>query len=249
MLDDINSMGLDPTYLALNTHPQIRVRLFNPSRSRTSSTRRGIELVVRYFSATRRMHNKCWIADGKVAIVGGRNVGDAYFGASTAASFSDIDILLAGRAVADAVQIFDAYWNSDATLPITSLHRMRRGKLSKLRYRLSQHSASYHATTYIRHVEQRLKGSMAEELKNLEWVAAAEVIADPPEKAKAEKAGQWIAKRIFGLIGEAQKELLLVSPYFIPGSDGLSVLRDVKQRGVKIEIRTNSLPAMMSDGP
>ena len=99
MLDDINSMGLDSTYLALNTHPNIEVRLFNPSRSRTSSTRRGIELVVRYFSATRRMHNKCWIVDGRVAIVGGRNVGDAYFGAATGASFSDIDVLLTGRAV------------------------------------------------------------------------------------------------------------------------------------------------------
>ena len=243
MLDDINSMGLDPTYLALNTHPKIHVRLFNPSRSRTSSTRRGIELVVRYFSATRRMHNKCWIADGRVAIVGGRNVGDAYFGASTAASFSDIDILLAGRAVADAEKIFDSYWNSDATLPITSLHRMRRGKLAKLRYRLSQHSASYHATTYIRHAEQRLKGSMTEELSNLKWVASAEVIADPPEKANAKKPDQWIAKRIFELISEAQTELLLVSPYFIPGPDGLTILRDVKRRGVNTEILTNSLAA------
>ena len=87
MLDDINSLGLDSTYLALNTHPKIEVRLFNPSRSRTSPTRRGIELVVRYFSATRRMHNKCWIVDGRVAIVGGRNVGDEYFGASTGTSF------------------------------------------------------------------------------------------------------------------------------------------------------------------
>lgn len=243
MLDDINSMGLDSTYLALNTHPKIRVRLFNPSRSRTSSLKRGFELVVRYFSATRRMHNKCWIADGRVAIVGGRNVGDAYFGASTAASFSDIDILVAGRAVSDAEQIFDAYWNSDATLPITSLHRMRRGKLAKLRYRLSQHSASYHATTYVRHAEQQLIGSMTEQLKKLEWVTMAEVIADPPEKASAEKAGQWIAKRIFALIGEAKNELLLVSPYFIPGSDGLTMLRDVKRRGVKTEILTNSLAA------
>ena len=243
MLDDINSMGLDSTYLALNTHPSIEVRLFNPSRSRTSSVRRGIELVVRYFSATRRMHNKCWIADGKAAIVGGRNVGDAYFGASTAANFSDIDILLAGRAVADAERIFDSYWNSNATLPITSLHRMRRGKLAKLRYRLSQHSASYHATAYIRHVEQRLKGSMIEELNKLEWVTKAEVIADPPEKANAEKSDHWIAKRIFELIGKAQNELLLVSPYFIPGPDGLSVLRDVKRRGVRTEILTNSLAA------
>ena len=243
MLDDINSMGLDSTYLALNTHPQIEVRLFNPSRSRTSPTRRGIELVVRYFSATRRMHNKCWIVDGRVAIVGGRNVGDAYFGASTGTSFSDIDLLLAGKAVADAEKIFDAYWNSDATLPVTSLHRIRRGKLAKLRYRLAQHSASYHASSYIRHSDQRFKKSMVQELKTLHWVDKAEVIADPPEKAKAIRVDQWIGNRIFKLMDEARHELLLSSPYFIPGPDGLTLLRKVKDRGVSTSIVTNSLAA------
>ena len=243
MLDDINSMGLDSTYLALNMHPNIEVRLFNPSRSRTSPTRRGIELVIRYFSATRRMHNKCWIADGRVAIVGGRNIGDAYFGAATGASFSDIDILLAGRAVEDAERIFDSYWNSDATLPVTSLHRIRRGKLAKLRYRLTQHSASYLATRYIGHTEQQFKGSMVEELQNLKWVEKAEVIADPPEKAKAGKVDQWIAGRIFELMARAQHELILSSPYFIPGPDGLSSLRDMQRRGVSTTILTNSLAA------
>jgi putative cardiolipin synthase len=243
MLDDINSMGLDSTYLALNTHPKIEVRLFNPSRSRTSPTRRGIELAIRYFSATRRMHNKCWIADGRVAIVGGRNIGDAYFGAATGASFSDIDVLLAGKAVADAERIFDSYWNSDATLPVTSLHRMRRGKLAKLRYRLTQHSASYLATSYTEHTGQRFKNSMVQDLQNLEWMEKAEVIADPPEKAKAAKADQWIARRISELMSLAQRELLLSSPYFIPGPDGLSLLRSLQRRNVTTQILTNSLAA------
>ena len=243
MLDDINSMGLDSTYLALNTHPKIEVRLFNPSRSRTSPTRRGIELVIRYFSATRRMHNKCWIVDGRIAIVGGRNVGDAYFGASTAASFNDIDVLLAGRAMVDAEKIFDSYWNSDATLPVTSLHRIRRGKLAKLRHRLTQHSASYAASSYIRHTEQRFKGSMVQEFKSLEWIDKAEVIADPPEKAKGAKVDQWIAGRIFDLMAQAQHELLLSSPYFIPGPEGLSLLLKVKDRGVNTSVLTNSLAA------
>ena len=234
---------LDSTYLALNTHTNIEVRLFNPSRSRTSPTRRGVELVVRYFSATRRMHNKCWIIDGRVAIVGGRNVGDAYFGAATKASFSDIDVILAGRAVTDAEQIFDSYWNSDATLPVTSLHRIRSGKLAKLRYRLSQHSGSYLATSYIRHTEQRFKGSLLPQLETLEWVNRAEVIADPPEKAKAGKVDEWIAARIFTLMTQAQHELLISSPYFIPGQDGLSLLCAVQGRGVTTSILTNSLAA------
>ena len=110
------------------------------------------------------MHNKCWIVDGRVAIVGGRNIGDAYFGAATEASFSDIDVLL-GQGSEDAERIFDSYWNSDATLPVTSLHRIRRGKLAKLRYRLAQHSASYLATRYISHTEQRSKGPWSRSCK------------------------------------------------------------------------------------
>lgn len=243
MLDDINSAGLDSTYLALNTHPQIEVRLFNPSRSRTSPIRRGLELGLRYFSATRRMHNKSWIADGNVAIVGGRNVGDAYFGAATGASFSDVDILLTGRAVKDAERIFDSYWNSDATLPVTSLHRIRYGKLAKLRYRLAQHSGSRAALTYIQHTQQRHRRSMLLELQNLEWVGTAEVIADPPEKANSRKLEEWIAGRIFAMMKGARQELLLSSPYFIPGPEGLSVLRNVKGRGVATNILTNSLSA------
>ena len=140
-------------------------------------------------------------------------------------------------------RIFDSYWNCDATLPITSLHRIRRGKLAKLRYRLAQHSASYRATSYIQHTGQRFKGSMIQELQNLEWIAKAEVIADPPEKAQAGKVDHWIAGRIFELMSGAQQELLLSSPYFIPGPDGLSLLLDLQRRSVTTHILTNSLAA------
>ena len=84
---------------------------------------------------------------------------------------------------------------------------------------------------------------MVQELQNLEWVAKAEVIADPPEKAKAGKADQWIARRISELMSGAKHELLLSSPYFIPGPDGLTVLRDLQRRGVTTHILTNSLAA------
>ena len=146
-----------------------------------------------------------------------------------AQAFSDIDVLLAGRAVADAEKIFDAYWNSDATLPVTSLHRIRRGKLAKLRYRLAQHSGSYHASSYIRHSDQRFKNSMVHDLKTLEWVDKAEVIADPPEKAKAIKVEQWIGSRIFEVMNQARRELLLVLALFYSWSGWLVLIAETER--------------------
>ena len=121
LLDDIGAGSHDPSLLALDAHPLIEVRLFNPTRARAGNLRRGIEMVLRAFSITRRMHNKAWIADGRVAIVGGRNVGDEYFGAGERTFFRDLDLLALGPVVDQTEGMFDAYWNSPAALPVVSI--------------------------------------------------------------------------------------------------------------------------------
>jgi putative cardiolipin synthase len=121
LLDDINTRGRDPIYLALDSHANIEVRLFNPSRARRGALRRGLEMALRAFSVTRRMHNKAWIADGRLAIVGGRNIGDEYFDAAEVTNFRDLDLMLLGQVVQQAEEIFDAYWNSAPVIPIKGL--------------------------------------------------------------------------------------------------------------------------------
>ena len=98
LLDDVNPRKNDAAYLALNNHPNIELKLFNPSGIRSGRIMRGVEVLLRLFALTRRMHNKAWIADDKFAIVGGRNVGDAYFDAAET-NFRDLDLLLLGPAV------------------------------------------------------------------------------------------------------------------------------------------------------
>lgn len=120
LLDDVNPRKNDCRYLALSDHPNIELKLFNPSGARQSTIMRGVEILLRLFALTCRMHNKAWIADNGVAIVGGRNVGDAYFDAAET-NFRNLDVLLLGPAVQQTAKIFEAFWACEAAKPIGSL--------------------------------------------------------------------------------------------------------------------------------
>ena len=99
LLDDVNAQGQDRALRALDDHPNIAVRLFNPARNRRRGLRRGLEIVLRIVRTTRRMHNKVWIADGRIAVIGGRNIGDKYFDAAATSTFRDLDVAAIGVAV------------------------------------------------------------------------------------------------------------------------------------------------------
>ncbi len=124
--------------MALDAHENIEFLLFNPSRSRQSAFRRSFELVFKYVSAARRMHNKNWIVNGAMAIVGGRNIGDAYFDAATVANFRDADVALTGPTVSEAAAIFERYWTSEPSVGIRTLHPVQRSYLGKLEVRLER---------------------------------------------------------------------------------------------------------------
>ena len=243
LLDDINSFGFDPSLLALDGHLNIAVRLFNPSRSRSNAFRRGIELAARYFTATRRMHNKCWIADGRVLIAGGRNIGDEYFDASREANFRDADLLAVGDCVEKAEMTFDLYWNSAAALPIRTLHklrRIRRPRLSRLMRRLDENQASEAAQHFLSALP---KTPTLSGLQRLHWSGGVAVIADPPEKAAGQARNQWMGEQINALLAATRKSLLISSPYFIPGDAGTKTLAALSAAGRTVRVLTNSLAA------
>ncbi|WP_269933324.1 phospholipase D family protein [Aminobacter sp. HY435] len=242
MLDDINSRGNDKHNLALDSHPNIEIRLFNPSWARAFGLQRGLELLLRAVRTTRRMHNKAWIADGRLAIVGGRNVGDAYFDAAEEeANFRDMDLLLVGPAVEQAELVFDLFWNSEAVLPIRKILGRRRGNLPALRQRIEHTATTGRAAPYVQRVTEESRQETS--LGQLRWTSEANVVSDPPEKAMGIGEDGWLITSIEPLLKSATSALTIVSPYFIPGDSGTRLLKTLAEKGVDVSVLTNSLAA------
>ncbi|WP_075288679.1 phospholipase D family protein [Pararhizobium arenae] len=244
LLDDINAGLHDRMCLSLDAHDNIEVRLFNPSRARNDRLRRGLEIMLRPLSATRRMHNKAWIADGHVAISGGRNIGDAYFDADEQANFRDLDVWMTGPVVSEAAEMFDRYWNSAVVLPIGALRTPRRHYLPQLRYRLERQAHAAEAKRYLEEVEKDMaSGDLYTANNELCWTDAVRLVCDPPEKAHLQKRQNWIMRELLPVLEAAQRDIRVISPYFIPGRQGVTRIEEMIARRVNVSILTNSLAA------
>lgn len=237
LLDDINSRASEHAYLSLDSHPNIELRLFNPTSARNGSPLRWLELAARMFALTRRMHNKAWIMDGKLAIVGGRNIGDAYFDAADT-NFRDLDVLLAGPAVDQTAAIFERYWAAAPTYKVRALNP-RAAPVDPPR----RAARTGPADRLLKQIGKRR--SIAEFMSHhaMHWVENARVIADPPEKATGKKRRNWLTRELLPVITSARQSLVIVSPYFIPGRKGTAILARLVQQGVEVEVLTNSLAA------
>lgn len=245
LLDDLNVHGSRSVLAALDRHPKVEVRLFNPTRAREGTVARGIELLLRFFSLNRRMHNKAWIADGRVAIVGGRNIGDEYFDAAPDINFMDTDAALVGPAVAQSGAIFDAYWNSASAIPLDALVQARPGALERLREDIDAGLQTVQATPYVQHLRQspRVRALMDGRVP-MHWTTAATVVSDPPEKAQGTASRQdWMTPILLERASRARDTLKIISPYFVPGSEGVDWIAGLRGRGVDVGILTNSLAA------
>lgn len=242
LLDDVNVQGLDLAFLGLNQHPNIEVRLFNPLRNRGHWLRRATEFALGLSRFNRRMHGKIWIADNRLAILGGRNIGDTYFGApgSGARLSHDADMLLIGPLVDETSKVFDSFWNLGLSLPILTLWPSFRLNERRFRRRLKRHAASPLSATYR---TQALAGRGPEDLleRPLRWTDDVTLLSDPPDKALGHRRGPWLLDSIADLLRNAQHEVRLTTPYFVPGTPGLALITDLARKGTRVQVLTNSL--------
>jgi putative cardiolipin synthase len=251
LLDDTTSDGLDWTIATLAAHPHIQIRLFNPLHlGRATGVTRAMGRLLNLSQQHRRMHNKLWLADNSVAIVGGRNLGDEYFDAEPNLNFTDIDMLSVGPVAEQLGHSFDQYWNSALSKPIDAflsgkptqkdLQDTRMQLEASLQETRKQNHALYQQLmTYTTHPRLDIWR------RELIW-AWNQALWDAPSKVLAKGDPDphlLLTTQLAPELRGVSKELIMISAYFVPGQPGLVYLTGRADAGVSVSLLTNSLEA------
>jgi putative cardiolipin synthase len=237
LLDDNNTGGLDEALAALDAHRCIEVRVFNPFRWRRL---RWLGLLSDFARLNRRMHNKSFTVDGVATIVGGRNIGDEYFGTGDGVQFVDLDVFAIGPVVDEVAVDFERYWQCESARPLARV--LGRGRadplaiahLQSTRPRRPESEDSLRP----RCVTDLLCGCIA-----FEW-ANTVLISDDPAKVLGRPLQRGLAwPRLREILGSPRRSLHLVSPYFVPTEIGVEFFAALARTGVQVSVLTNSLEA------
>jgi putative cardiolipin synthase len=252
LVDDLYTEKSQYLLLALSRTPNVEVRLFNPfCCGRDGFLSRFVASPAEIYRLNHRMHNKLFIADGVMAVVGGRNIADEYFVLSEAQNFIDMDAVVVGRVLPQLEAIFDTYWNSEQVWPIADIVRGQGGA--------TPGTAEFDAWVDMAAPAPKIVlppndilgyGPISEELDEgrmgLLW-GVAHAVADPPTKPTTMTADEALATsvtmRIWSNLLEARQEVQMTSPYLVPGEKGMAAFEALGKRKVKLVLLTNSLAA------
>ncbi len=252
LVDDLYTFGGDPMFISLAAFPNVEVRLFNPfCCGRGGLVSKYVASLFDFNRVNRRMHNKLFIADSVMAVAGGRNIADEYFMRNTSENFVDMDAFIVGAVVPQLVTIFDRYWNSPQVYPVQSI----------IATDLDRDQLQRQFNELVDEGDPMMKvpvppddilgyGPITDDLDagrlGLHW-GKATAFADPPGKVTAktdeEARSMSVTMSVLDLVMAARREVVLSSPYFIPGTMGVQTFADLNKRGVKVTILTNSLAA------
>lgn len=242
LLDDNGISGLDRVLASMDRHPNIEVRIFNPFLPRFP---KSLGFLLDFHRLNRRMHNKSFTADNAATIVGGRNVGDEYFGAGDGGLFADLDVLAIGPVVGEVTKSFNDYWTCRSAYPASAIlgHGSDR-MLRRLHRRAARLERDPRAEAFMRSIAalpiitRFLTGNLP-----FDW-AKVRLMADDPAKALGHvKARGLLAGRMFEAMGKPQHELGIVTGYFVPGRNGVAALARLARSGVAVSILTNAFEA------
>ena len=243
LIDDNNAGKMEGVYLALDQHPNIEVKLFNPYRFRRL---RPIDMVLDLKRINRRMHNKTFTADNQISLIGGRNMSNQYYNVSDSYQFSDVDVMLVGQAVDDITHSFDEYWNHSYAYPVRNIinHNTYTLRYDGLKEQLTKHYQEITVQNYLdlsnrtHDFDQWLDHNI-----QLDWVKA-EVVKDAPDKIRARaKKEQHLNFQMVKRLENPEHSVDLISAYFVPQKQGEAKLIELAKDGVQVRVLTNSFKA------
>jgi putative cardiolipin synthase len=240
LLDDAMSSVEDADLAMLNDHPNVELRMFNPV------SRRGIyafNYLGNFGQVNRRMHNKAFIVDNQIAVVGGRNLAAEYFQLELTRQFIDFDMVAAGPIVKEVSAEFDTYWNHVLAVPMEALYTEDDPeKIKQSRAQMKAKMAQAGDTIYA----EAINTSLTQKIHSGEappYIAEAQLFFDSPDKLMVEvSSDQQVAiNRLRGALAEAKSEIFMVTPYLIPRKQGIEFINQLRANGVRVVILTNSL--------
>jgi len=252
LVDDLYAAGEDELFAGLAAHPNAQVRIYNPLPARAGPFIGRLLFSMHEFGRiNHRMHNKLFIADNSFSVSGGRNIAAEYFMRSEQANFVDLDMLSTGPVVREFSQAFDRYWNSERAWPIERVTYLRERDAEVLRQRFDALVRDANPSVSPRERDVLLRPALSRQLErgvlDGQMFASARVVADRPDKVVVGTPGHrdpgTVLESVVGLFGQGRKEVLILSPYFIPDPRGLEMMRRAPEHGARVILMTNSLGA------
>jgi putative cardiolipin synthase len=239
LLDDIFTTAPDRGLLLMNQHPNIEVRLFNPISRRGLSS--GLNFVADFKQANRRMHNKSFTVDNQISVTGGRNIADEYFELKTDSVFVDYDVVAIGPIAGEISASFNEYWNHSRAVPIDRINSTDED-LETVRADIADEFDGIYDTTYAQALESQLLQDLIANRREF-YPADARVLSDSPDKLINEISEEQmqLARNLAQVLFSANEEIIMITPYYVPGDRGVEFVKQMVDKGVRVVILTNSL--------
>jgi putative cardiolipin synthase len=240
LVDDSFILDADEALLGIDRHPNIELRVFNPYKRRSSATAlREILNLGDFHRLDHRMHNKVMVVDNRVALVGGRNLADHYFGYDASDNFRDLEVIAGGSVVHELAAGFDAYWNDPWSFPVAAVMERRAGPGSPETVEMRPLQPGAHAEQT---AAERLEDWL--DLARSARAGRARLLLDEPpaeDPDEASEAPVQVGAELIERIDAARSEVWLVSAYLIPTPELEQAIRRATGRGVRVRILTNSI--------
>ncbi len=242
LIDDLHMGGHDAGLAAIDAHPNMDIRLFNPFRHRRI---RALDAAGGLRRIVRRMHNKSFTVDNQITIIGGRNIGNEYFDASEDVKFGDLDVAAVGPVVQDVSTMFDSYWNHKAAIPMPAIRSVPGdpdAALRELREKVVRSITDVSESKYAEAIRSSILDRLQGNADAYTW-APYQLIYDSPDKSQPGEVATAasITEPLRKTVIDAQKELLVVTAYFVLRDQEIEAFREYRQRGIEVFVLTNSL--------